>query len=234
MILRENLAATHLVTFASGLPDGNVTWRLLAADGSEISTGTITPADGAVSVSLPIAAADIALPAGVYQTSVDLVWSYASNGTTMNGEQRFTIERRLPLGISTGGVRSKLGVSPSELPDSEIPLAFSYLTFVDQVSQTAYDAALDGGLTDMRIRNAVEAKAALALISTLQLRVAQSESSDSNQFKRQDIDWRALRSELEAMVDTGLLAVDPLYDAIATNAEIFIVASPATDAFTGG
>lgn len=234
MILRENLAATHLVMFATGAPDGDVTWRLLAADGSEISNGTVTPAAEAVSVHLPLAAADVALPSGVFQSTVDLLWSYMVGGAAINGEQRYTIEARLPLGISPDGVRSKLGVSPSELPDSEIPLVYSYLSFVDTVSQSAYDAALDGGLVDLRIRNAVEAMAALSLVSTMQLRIAQSESSDSNQFKRQTIDWAVLRSELSAIVDKGLVAVDPLYDPAETSAVLFVVASPATDAFTGG
>lgn len=233
MILRENLAATHLVTFATGQPDGDVTWSLLASDGTEISNGTVTPDAEAVSALIPIAAADIDLPDGTFQTTVDLLWSYTVDGAAVNGEYRYTVEARLPIGISPEGVRRKLGVSPSELPDGEIALAESYLVFVDRVTQAAYDAALGTGLVEIRMRNAVEAMAALVLVPTMPLRIAQSESSGTNEFKRQNIDWSAIAADLTAQVDAGLLAVDPAYDPLATDAVIFIVASPTTDAFTG-
>ena len=65
------------------------------------------------------------------------------------------------------------------------------------------------------------------------VRIANSESSGTNQFKRQDIDWGAVAAELSSMVDIGYIAIDPNYDPTAVTGELFLLATPATDPFTG-
>lgn len=234
MILRTGLAATHLVTFATGHPDGDVTWQVLDSDGLEIDAGSVTPAAGAVSVLLPVSPEVTELPVGSLQKVIDLVWSYTSNGAAVNGEARYTVEARLELGISADGVRRKLGVTRSELPDSEISLVSAYLVFVDTVTEARFLAARGlSPLTDMRARDAVEAMAALALIPTMPVRIARSESSGTNEFSRQNVDWTGIADELMALIDHGLSAVDPTYDPTATNGSLLLLATPATDPFTG-
>jgi hypothetical protein len=230
MILRAGLAATHLVTFADGQPDGDVTWELLADDGTVLDSGTITPAADQISVLIPLSSEATALPDGILQDTLDVTWSYAVSGAIRNGEARYMLEARLPLGISPDGVRTKLGVTASELPNTEISLVSSYLIFVDAIGIPPTDAI---GIAQLRIRDAIEAQAALALIPTMAVRIATSESSGTNEFKRQDIDWGAIAADLATMIDLGYLAVDPTFDAGAVTGELFLLATPAVDPITG-
>lgn len=230
MILRAGLSATHLVTFASGHPDGDVTWQVLADDGSVIDTGVITPAVDAVSVNIPLSSVVTTLPGGELTAPLDVVWSYAVAGSIVNGESRYTIEARLPLGISSDGVRRKLGVSVSELPDSEISLVGAYLQFVEIAGPPIVGTS---PLYDLRVQNAVEALAALILVPTMPIRIAASESSGTNEFKRQTINWDVVAADLQTLIDAGLVAVDPTYDPFALEGALFLLATPSTDAFTG-
>lgn len=234
MILRSGLASTHLVMFPSGAPDGDVTWTLLAPDGTELDSGAITPANGAVSVNIPLSAAALTLGNGVWQQALDVLWTYEVSGAVVNGEYRYTVESRLPLGVSASGVRQKLGVSPSDLPDDQISLVGGYLEFVDEVGQAEFDAATGvTAVTDLRVRNGIEALSALSLLPTMAVRVASSESSGTNEFKRQNIKWEEMAGVLYSQVTAAYTAIDPTYSPIEDIEGLFVLATPASDAFTG-
>lgn len=233
MILRASLAASHLVMFETGSPDADITWSVLDSDGATLSTGTITPAAEDVSALIPISSADTTLAGGQLQSHIDVVWTYDVSGAVTNGESRFIVEARLGLGISAKGVRTKLGVSSSELPDSEIGLVESYLRFRNFVGETDMDAALDGGLATIDIRNAVEAASALALLPTMPVRISNSESSGTNEFKRQEVDWMKIHDELETFIVAGYTAVDPNYDVTEGYGNLLLLATPSSDPITG-
>lgn len=234
MILRAGLAATHLVTFATGHPDGDVTWQVLGTDGTILDSGIVTPAADAVSIHIPVSADVTEITPPLLQQVIDVVWSYTVDGAVVNGETRYTVEARLGLGLSADGVRRKLGVSSTELPDSEISLVSAYLVFIDTIGEAAYLARIGSSpLIDMRVRDAIEAMAALSLVPTMPVRIASAESSGTNEFSRQHIEWGEVAAELSSLIDTGLIAIDPTYDPSAVTGALFLLATPATDPFTG-
>lgn len=234
MIIRSGLAHSVPVLFENGLPDGDVTWSLFDTAGAQLATGTAPVPDGAVSTSIGIDASLNTLAADVLSGTRDLDWHYTVGGTLINGTQRYSIEARPPFGASNDGVRAKLGLTAEDLPDGEISLiaAYRYLRTTAGILNVA--AITDnGGDNDAVLREAVEAFAALALLPTLPLRVALSESSGTNQYKRQEIDWTALEGPLSALVDAGITLALPSYDPLANSAALFVLATPATDPITG-
>lgn len=232
MIVRNATDLSAPVLFSSGHPDGDVAWTL-SDDVGVITSGTVTPALDDVSVILTIPALLNTLTPGAYFAPRYLSWAYLVGGATVAGELSYTLEARLPLGITPAGVRAKLGVNEVDLPDRDIPLVAAYLSFEEAVSPTVLSEAFNGGLTDIRIRDAVEAQAALAVLPGLQVRIAKSEDSGTNKFQRQTIDWNAVGQYLTDLVSAGLIAVVPTYDPTVGYGDIFILASPATDAVTG-
>lgn len=231
MIVRSGLALSIPVLFSSGHPDGSVAWRLFAANGAEIANGTVAVPADAVSVVLPIAAEHNTLAGGALFGSRDFEWSYTTLGMVVNGAQRYSIEARAPYGVSNDGVRSKLGVEAKDLPDGDISLIRAYVSFRDTVTAELLTAVSDDAVL-LSIRDAIEAQAALSLIPTMAVRVAVSEDSGTNAYKRQAIDWDSVAESLSGLVNDGILAVNPAYDPTPIGA-LFILATPATDPFTG-
>lgn len=232
MIVRNGVAFTIPVLFSSGHPDGNVSWHLYGPTGAEIASGTVTVPADALSINLPIASVHNTLDPGALISSRDFEWSYTVDNALVNGAQRYSIEARAPYGAANDGVRTKLGVEPKDLPDSDISLIRAFIGFRDTVT-----ADLLVNVTDeadlLRVRDAIEAQAALNLIPTMAVRVAASEDSGTNAYKRQAVDWGAVADSLTAIITDGILVVNPLYDLSPTGA-LFILATPTTDPLTGG
>jgi hypothetical protein len=231
MIVRSGLALSIPVLFSSGNPDGDVTWRLLGATGIEMATGTVAVADDAVSVNILIAASMNTLAPGSLFASRDVEWSYTIGGLVVNDEVRYSVEARAPYGASNSGVRTKLGVEAKDLTDADISLISAYVSFRDVVTADRLSALVDEA--DMlAVRNAIEAQAALNLIPTMAVRVAVSEDSGTNAYKRQAVDWGAIAESLAGIVSAGVLAVFPGYDPSPVGA-LFILATPSSDPITG-
>lgn len=235
MIVRSGLAHSVPVLFEKGIPDGDVTWTLFDTAGAQLSSGTAPVPDGAVSIAITLDAADNTLPLGALTGTRDLDWHYTVAGLTVNGTQRYSVEARPPFGASADGVRAKLGVNEDELPDGDISLiaAFRYLR-TTAGSDNVLAVSDNGGDGDSILRDAVEAFAALSLLPTMPLRIALSESSGTNQYKRQEIDWNALEGPLSAIVDAGITLALPTYDPMSNVAALFVLATPSTDPITGG
>jgi hypothetical protein len=232
MIVRSGLAFSIPVFFTSGLPDAGINWRLLGTAGDEIASGTVAVPADSVSIDLSIAAEHNTLGSGSLFASRDFEWSYTVGGAVVNGEQRYSVEARAPYGASNTGVRAKLGVEPKDLPDGDISLIRAFVSFRDTVTADRLVGITDEAVL-LSIRDAIEARAGLSLIATMAVRVAVSEDSGTNAFKRQAVDWEAVAENLASIVDAGISAVDPTYDQTPTGA-LFILATPATDPFTGG
>lgn len=232
MIVRSGLALSIPVLFSTGLPDGDVSWRLFNALGAEIASGTVAVPADAVSLNLPIASEHNTLANGALFGSRDFDWSYTVGGAVVNGEARYSIEARAPYGVSNDGVRSKLGVEAKDLPDGDISLIRAYIGFRDIVTSDLLDAMTDEADL-LSVRDAIEAQAALNLIPTMAVRVAVQEDSGTNAYKRQAIDWEAIAQALSATVNDGILVVNPGFDPTPTGA-LFILATPTTDPLTGG
>lgn len=231
MIVRSGLALSIPVLFSLGQPDAGVTWRVLSATGAVLANGVAAVPVGAISINLPIAAGLNTLLPGSLFASRDVEWSYTIAGAVVNDEARYSIEARPPYGASNSGVRAKLGVENKDLPDADISLISAYVAFRDIVTADRLSALTDEADL-LSVRNAIEAQAALNLIPTMAVRVAVSEDSGTNAYKRQAVDWSAIAESLAGIVSAGVLAVFPAYDPSPTGA-LFILATPSTDPITG-
>lgn len=233
MIVRSNTAVSVLVEFPSGTPDGDVTWSALGPDGAVITSGIEAVPVTAVSVNLTVPAPVNALDVGEMTSYRDLVWSYTVQGAVVSGEQRYSIEGRVPFGVTPDGVRNKLGVQRHDVPDDQISLLKAYFSFADTVGDPLFAQNAYTDEEELRIRDAIEALAALELIPSMQVRIAQKESSGTDTYQRQDVDWTLLGEHLAGIVAGGILVVIPTFDLAASAGAIFILAPPAADPFTG-
>jgi hypothetical protein len=231
MIVRDGTQLSVVVEFPNGTPP-SVAWSVRDGSGV-IGSGTVTPAVDAVSHPITVSGALNSLSPGAFFEARDLQWSYTVASIVTNGEQRYSVEALLPVGISADGVRAKLGVSSIDLPDNDIALIRAFLTFRETATAVVMDASYDGALVDLKIRDAVEAMAARALIPTMQVRVASSEESGTNKYKRQAVDWEMIRASLDLMINEGLSAVVDGYDPTTDFGSLFLLAPQATDAITG-
>lgn len=226
---------TEVVLFEAGFPDADVTWTLKDPSGLMLAAGSVTPSSGSVSVPISLDGADNNLSGGEVISWRDLSWSYLSGGSTISGYLRYHVEALLPFGVSSTGVRRKLGIdAPSDLPDSDIGLPRAYLLFQDLVTTAALTAAEAGSqLQQLKVREAIEAMAALDLIPTMQVRLAKSETSGTNTYARQDVDWNVIAERLEGTVSEGATAVAGA-GAVAEGGRLFILSTPTVDLFPDG
>lgn len=232
MIVRNGLALTVPVLFDEGPPTSNVSWTLFSGD-SVLASGSEAVAPDALSILLTVLGTHNTLVAPALFATRDLEWSYQIGDQVVNGFLRYTIEARAPLGASADGVRKMLGISKAEVPDSEISLISAYLHFEELATPEGIASAISTPLKQLRMRDAVEALAALDLIPTMPVRVAKSEDSGTNKFARQDVDWQAVADYLSKEVNDGILAARPGYNVLDGAGTLFILATPAIDGFTG-
>ena len=230
--MRSGQALTHLVEL-QGTPTGNLTWTLVDEAGTAVSNGTIVPAAGAISLIVLVTGLSNTLGAGVLWGARDLSWSYVVNGVTIFGEYRYTLEGRVPFGVMPAGVRTKLGLGADEdLGDEEIPLLKAYLLFRSRVGSAAL-ATVTADLDKLLIREAIESAAALELLPTLQVRVAEKESSGTNQYARGKIDWDKLEAVLRQAVSTGEVLVNPGLTPTSNGISLLLLVTPDVELFPG-
>lgn len=220
--MRSGLPRTEVILFEAGLPDGDVSYTLNGG-----AAGVVTPPPGATSVSINIAGILNTLSPGTLTGYRELLWSYVSGGIPISGEVRWTLEGSIPFGVTADGVRQKLGLDvDSDLPDKQIPLAKGYLKFQNTVGVSeliALETASEYNL--LLIVDAIEAIAALELLPTLQVRVAKTETSGTNTYTRQNIDWEILDKRLRAYISDAISAVAPTN--AASSGSLFLVTETA-------
>jgi hypothetical protein len=145
-----------------------------------------------------------------------------------SNHQRYDVEAFLPFGIARDGVRTKLGLVKSELEDDEIDLVTSYLEFQSVASTTL----VTDTYIKLLVRHAVEALAALKLLPSLQVKLAQKEVSGVSQYQRAKIDWEELAAYLNSLIAAGYTAINPDLDPVNTGS-IFLTVVRSPDAITG-
>lgn len=222
---------------ASGFPDANISWSLLNETGTLVASGSLTPTAGAVSVDVQISSANNSLGAGEVLGARELLWSYTVAAAAVSGSHRYTIEGSVPFVVSEAGVRQLIGIDQEDdLPDHDVPLIKAYLHFQNAVGDDALAAGLLGTAFERsQIATAIEAQAALMVLPSLQVRLAQKESSGTNQFARGKIDWERLEAHLARLVSEGSVIVNPATDPLATNnTALLVLVTPVDDLFPGG
>lgn len=205
--MRSGTTLTQLVEFSDGFPDGNVDWQLLDGTGTPVANGNVVPEAGSASAVVTVTSAQNVIEGGVLYSPRELNWSYLVGGISHAGRYRYRLEVFLPLGLSEEGVRRKLGLEAEELEDEAIDLVGSYSRFRTDVGAASLDPVT--GHEALLACDAIEALAALALLPSLQVKLAQKESSGTNQYQRANIKWDSVREQLEAYLAQGYEAVNP-------------------------
>lgn len=235
--MRAGFPLSHLISFASGSPDAEVSWQLRNTGGTLIQSGTFTPADGAISAAIEITMAGNLLANGQLLGSRDLTWTYAVGGATMSDSFRYQLEGAVPFFATSDGVRNMLGLGQVEdLSDEDIALVRGYLEFEQLVGATKLATMLTGTSYQMMIiSEGIEAQAAMRLLPTLQVRVAKRETSGTNQYDRQEIDWVAIQAALAGKINAAAIVVDATLEVtrIASGALLQLV-TPSYDLFPDG
>jgi hypothetical protein len=211
--MRAGTPLTQLIEFSFGHPDGAISWQLLGQQGQLITQGEVVPAADAASAVITVAGSHQSLTAGQLVAARELSWAYTVGGIVYTGERRYRLEAFLPFGLARDGVRRKLGVEVHELEDDSIDLVSAYGKFTELVGadELAFIEAA-GGYPAIVICDAIEALAALAVVPSLQVSLAQKESSGTNQFHRAAINWDDIRGQLDDYVAAGQRIVDPGFD----------------------
>jgi hypothetical protein len=231
--VRSGQPCTRIIPFDAGLPDGVVTYSIYNGT-TVVSTGTLPLVAGAVSALLQVAGAINLLTGSELSGHRRVLWSYFSSSIAVSGEDSYEIQGIVPFGPTPAGVRLKLGLeSANDLADDQIPLVKGYLTFQDAVNLNSVDFLspfLTGTeLARIQIKDAIEAEAALELIPILQVRVAKAETSGTNTYERQDIDWYVLVAQLRLYVSVAALTISPINKLDGGN--LFVVAAHGNDLF---
>lgn len=223
--MRAGQPLSHVISFASGEPDADVSWQLLDTAGTVKQSGVLSSAPGAVSGTIDILALSNTLPNGQLLGSRDLTWSYTVGGISVNGSVRYQLEGTVPFFASEAGVRNMLGLGEVEdLSDEDIALVRGYLEFEQLVGAAKLAPLLSGsGYEMMIISEGIEAQAALRLLPTLQVRVAKRETSGTNQYDRQDIDWVGIQTALATKVRAASIVVDPALDVVSSSSSALLV-----------
>lgn len=224
--MRAGTVLTQLVEFSDGPPDAAVNWQLLDQRGALVTSGEVVPAADAVSTVITVAGEFQLLGEGVLAASRELNWAYTVGGLAHTGSRRYRLEAFLPFGLSAEGVRRKLGVEAHELDDEKIDLVSAYGRFGEYATGNelvAIEAA--GGHPALVIGDAIEALAAIALIPSLQVSLAQKESSGTNQYQRASIDWAAIRVQLDEYAAAGRRLINPTFDATTGYTSLLVTVS---------
>lgn len=220
------------IEFSTGLPAGAVSYQLLDANGDIILSNELTPADGAFDCLIVIAGEHNTTTKDLFDSRT-LAWHYLTAHGLVADRVTYKINKPLPFAATAAGVRTKLGVEDHELANDEIDLTSAYAEFTglfEADATAAYRSA--GNRGELLCIHAIEALAGLSLLGALQLKLAQRESTGTNEYARfSKVDWSLIEHDLVdhvARVRELILGEDAV-----GNVTSFVVISPTTDAFTG-
>lgn len=221
----------HLIEFSTGLPTGAVSYTLIGNDGSVLLDTTVTPEADAVSHLLIIPAAQNGCAQPLFENRT-LVYSYLTDSGVVADRISYRVQKPIPFAASADGVRAKLGVEPHELKDPEVDLVTAYSELLTFGSATAYEAT--GDRNTLIIIHAIEAIAALLVLNTLQVKIAQRETSGTNEFQRYTgPEWLRIEADLHLHVAQARALLDPTYADLTGSVFAFGTAGRAIDNVTG-
>lgn len=218
----------RLIEFSTGAPTGALVYSLVNDTGTVLTNGSVTIAAGSVSYLLVVDGAHNTVQ-NLFEGRT-LQWSYSTTNGLVVDRCSYRVGRNIPFPVSTAGVRTKIGLSEVELPDDEIDLLRAYS---DVVTKLDLGSVAAGSRTALLVSEAIEAQAALSTLPSLQLRVANKESSGSNIFQRfASIDWKQLEEYLLSIIEQAAAAITPVID-VTQGAFVFTSFRRGTDAITG-
>lgn len=221
----------HLIEFSTGLPTGAVSYSLIGNDGTVLLDTTVAPAADAISHLLVIPGAQNGCAQPLFENRT-LVYSYLTDTGLVSERITYRVDKPLPFAASADGVRTKLGIEPHELKDEDVDLITAYSELLTFGDATAYETS--GDRNSLLIVHAIEAIAALMVLATLQVKIAQRESSGTNEFQRYSgPDWLRIESDLHVHIARARQILDATYDATGDLYQTFGKVTPAPDLITG-
>lgn len=221
----------HLIEFSTGLPTGAISYTLIGNDGSVLLDDTVTPDAGALSHLLVIPAASNTCDQPLFENRT-LVISYLTAASLVSDRIVYRVDKPIPFSASAEGVRLKLGIEPHELRDEDVDLVSAYADLLNFGDPSAYETS--GDRNALIMVHAIEAIAALAVIGSMQLKLAQRETSGTNEFARfTGPDWLRIESDLHAYIARARALLDTEFDATGLSFQIFTKVTPTPDVITG-
>jgi hypothetical protein len=195
-------------------------------------------------------AADVAVPVGPVATEVRIVTDPSTDARTLRIEKRtmvvswkvagvpysqrivYRLSAFLNHTVTPDQIRSYLGVDARDLKDAEIDLIEAFLAAEERFTPELLDVALaQGGIVEQRANDAILYLAALRVIPSLQLRVAQEERDGPIGFTRQVVrDFSALEAKTRELLAEAVATVSTV-NAVETY-NLMALSQP-TDPITG-
>lgn len=221
------------IEFNTGAPVGAVSYQLLGNDGAPLIEDTLTPDPGALSCLIIIPGTENTCDLPYFENRT-LTFSYVNADGLVTGRSPYRVQRPIPFVVGEDSVRAKLGVEKHELPNDNIDLVAAYIEFAAYFEEGALATHANAGTrATMLCSQAIEAMAALVVLPSLQLKIAQRESSGTNEYQRfAGTDWSSIEASLAAHIDRARAAVDGLFDTTGDGAFSFGTVTR-TDAITG-
>lgn len=224
----------YLVQFTSGQPTSDLTYTLYNQDGTVILTEVVPIIVGQLSEIIEIPGGSNALSKPLFE-KMTLEWEYDTATEAIIDSVSYIIHLPIGFPVSEEGVRNLLGVDVEELPDEDVELFNGFMSFLKLVgSDVDLTAFIDSGDYDSyQITKAIEAATALALLSSLQIRLPRKYDSGTSSYERWNtIDWEGLAAELYGYLQIGVVIVLPDYE-LWPDLDIFVLSDRGPDQITG-
>lgn len=179
----------------------------------------------------------IAMPSGVQTVAGGKLFEhrrvtvdYLYLGKSYSMVQSYLVTPALNHHITPRDVISYLAIKDGEILEPEVELTPAYFEVRDSVGASAFDAALiSGGMTQLRINDAIKFTAALRLIATIELRALRRVGGDSLNFARFDkIDFPGIKLSIQSDLSSALQDMGSSADTPS-----LLVLSDPDDVFTG-
>jgi hypothetical protein len=221
----------QLIEFRTGLPTGAISFTLIGNAGEVLVDDEVTPDVGALSHLLVIDGAHNGVAQPLFENRT-LVFSYLTATGVVSDRVTYRVDKPIPFVASADGVRLKLGIEKHELADEEIDLVTAYAQLTSFGDPTPYQSS--GDRNSLLMVHAIEAIAALVVVGTLQLKIAQREDSGTNKFIRYaGPDWLRIESDLHVHIARARQLLDTGYDATGDTYQAFGKITPTPDVITG-
>lgn len=181
---------------------------------------------------LQIPAEATAIPPGRDFTTLFVNVTFIAEGRIHQQQHNIQLIPFIPLTTGPADVRQILGLPASELDDSAIRVHPAYFRLQARVQD--FDTALNSGtFLSLQANRAVALEAAIELIPSLALRVAQKVKAEDQEISRfSAIDWTALALSLETELEE--IVGEITGEAVSVSTVNHFVWSFPTDPITGG
>lgn len=216
------------------IPDLNtVTYTLYSNAGVALHTdvAVVTTSDS-TQIAIIVVAADNAI-AGDFETRTLLI-NYKMNGGTRQQQVQYRLIPFIPLAVSCDDVRTLIGFSKKELPDSDLNIYTAYLSVVDDLGIDLVTPALVAkDITTLSLNRAIACRALIDILPSLQLRALQLSKSNTAEVSRfSKINFDDLADWLWELYLAALLVIDPSDDTTIGQGLLAVTSSPDIDPVT--